>query len=330
MFIDVAADIFGRKDNIRLEFPPTVSSMSLAELFHRVDAAYARVIEQLLGRQRKPTTSRDIFASEEVRLLVLDRSNGKDVARWVVITDCSQLTPYCQLYVFQSRDRTREHGGDAQAPLPEARVMRVPHTLLRQRTPPTRNATPRRRTTSAPRTAPSPLTTSPPQVSVTASDDVVLHFLQSNGSSSPSGQRVCSAVLLSRLLNAVGVNLNSWNDPAFAFLASAGLTAARPQILVSEYRSFCRAYPSLVKLMHRHLLERYGNGLTSLSPRAGSADRRDWSPPRTPTTSQPREESPRRRTAPSPHRQNSVSSRLSSGLSSIPTAKDRKLRIYDP
>jgi hypothetical protein len=327
MFIDIAADIFGRKDNIRLECPPTMSSVPLSELLHRVNAAYSRVVEQILGRQRKPTTSRDLFIAEEVRLLVLDRSSGRDVAKWVIIEDCAQLTPYCQLYVFQSRERTVQHGGDAQAPLPEARVLRVPPSLTQHKT--HANATPRRRASPGA----SRLVSSPPEAPTPkASDDIVLQFLQSNGSSSPTGQRVCSAVLLSRLLHAVGVNLDNWSDPSFAFLASTGLVATRPQILVTEYRSFCQAYPSLVKLMHRHLLERYGNGLHSLtggSPRAGSADRRDWSPPRTPTTSQPREESPRR-AAPYPARQHSVSARLSSGLASIPTAKDRKLRIYDP
>lgn len=347
MFIDVAADIFGCKDNIRLECPPTVTSMPLSELLHRINAAFTRVLEQVLRQQRRPATA--TFVAEEVRLLVLDRSGGNDTARWVIISNCATLTPYCQLYVFQSRERSIHHGGDGQAPIPEARILRIPSASHRDVTPSRASrgsTTPNRRLSSSPRSHTSSQITQSSAPHSGDSDAILLRFLVSHGAPSSSPPRrdsghpeTCSAVVLSRLLNAVGVNLDQWSDPAFAFLASSGTTAARPQMLVTEYKKFCRAYPSLIKLMHRHLLERYGNGLHNVGAHelrraTPGFERRDWSPPRNGTSppaatgSQPREESPRRQA--SPQRQHSVSARLSSGLASIPTAKDRKLRIYDP
>lgn len=339
MFIDVAADVHGRKENIRMECAPTVTSMPMAELLRRIDMYYSR----LVARHDKGKS----FVCEEVRLLILDRSTGRDVARWVTIEDCSQLTPYCQLYVFQSRARTAENGGDNQAPIPEARLLRLPSAT---RTGVDRSARPGSsspKRSSPSRASGSVLCPSPRN----ASEHVVMQFLQTNDTQADEGRatldraatdRTCSAVLLSRLLNAVGVNLAHWNDPSFAFLASAALCVARPAMPPAEFLAFSRAYPSLVKLMHRYLLERYGNGIDQISNSASksSPQRRTWSPPRatsspgrTSSGSQPREESPPRRggSAASPNRrQHSVSARLSAGLASIPTAKDRKLSVYDP
>eukprot|EP01062_Namystynia_karyoxenos_P068075 TRINITY_DN62346_c0_g1_i1.p1 TRINITY_DN62346_c0_g1~~TRINITY_DN62346_c0_g1_i1.p1 ORF type:complete len:560 (+),score=191.18 TRINITY_DN62346_c0_g1_i1:77-1756(+) len=105
----VAADVFGEKLNLELNFP---GPPSVPQLTQQVAQAFAAEVEL-----RRPAAAPRGF--DPAAFQVHDERRGQ----WVDLVDAAQLTAGCQLYAFQPPSQWHQ---EVQAPIPAARPPRAP------------------------------------------------------------------------------------------------------------------------------------------------------------------------------------------------------------
>lgn len=381
MFVDVATDLWGRKDNVRLFLKTAaISYDELAELISRV---YTTEMRRTAPRAYRDEAMRMAFEIDFLRILRNSSSS------WVSFTTTSQpeFAAGCQLYVFQT---VNLYHSDEQSLIPVARLVNdnVTPSKFNRNVERVDSGTPRRlsaafetgsptlsRSTHA---APSARGSSlrgkgtareqqqavpslPPSIPTELVEEVFYFLavrkpLPSNGewTSAALSRLKGESIVLSRLLKSVGVNLERWRDEAFSFLRDERTAFDyHPELSYFEFFEFASIYPSLVKLLQRFVTRHYRPGSSS-QDESLSLERSAESPSRSPPRSSPSPSSPRqpggylsdapnassqRKDISPPRgspmrtptiRQQSVCCRLSQGLASIATAKDRKLRVYTP
>lgn len=408
LLVDVATDLWGFKDNIRIELrlphspPPTPpqcesdravtgvdgTNLALARLKETIDATYTREM-----RATAPPSLIHLARSMLFRCVLLKvlqnyspaTESSPASSSWEIVTSSEQLRPLCQLYAFQAPSR---YHSDTQSDIPVARSVAAVHVRHARPMSPQRHQDPTRadpnhdqESATTTRAASSgagvgstssvnPNTSSPQEAvgvldavdqvfgfmctgRVVRSGDALVRTLQERcGAASLAACRGRS-VLLHRLLHAVGVNVSSWCDAEFGFLAheASCMQRDRQWMPYATFIAFGVSYRSLVTLMQRYLCSTHTMSSAADEPHADAdskntapmhtvvVHRKDVSPPRSvppptqrrydrPDLSPPRKGTPIAR-ASKAQRQVYLANRLYRGLSSQPTQKDRAVGVFD-
>lgn len=301
MDIFVATDLWGVKDNIRLFFlhPP-----SLSEFYVRAEHVYDHEM-----RVRRPADVR----SEDIRPFKIACATilTDDVASsWATLSDAQQLYHRCQVYVFQPRGL---HHSDERELIPyprEVNELPLPPTRTTFTPPVSAGTSPRQEASRSPvRGSPRRETVIPSPLPAASPLDP-LELAHTTFRLLAGVSEVIRIVELKATLITIGLDVSRWDH-------SDLLRDGKKTMTFREWLSFCERYPNIAALIAQRVAGTEPSGVIAKTASPDRRVRRD-------VTANAKELSPVRTPMSNGERQQRVAERLSCGLSSIVTQKDRE------